>query len=63
MGQAESVICSEKQKKTNHKNSTHSKIKFYIILIYFFFPMMDIKIFLKGGLNFFFTYYYIISSM
>ena len=43
----------------NHKNNSHSKIKFY------FFSTMDIKNFIKGGgamggLNFFLTYYYII---
>ena len=30
-GRAGGVICSEKWE--NHKNSTHTKIKFYIILI------------------------------
>ena len=37
---------SEKWK--NLKNCTHSKIKFYIIFIQFFFSTMDIKIFTYG---------------
>ena len=41
------VIRSEKL--VNHKNSTHSKVKFYIIFISFFFSMMDIKIFTYWG--------------
>ena len=40
------VILQKNYKK--HKNSTHSKIKFYIIFINFFL-MMDIKFFLKEG--------------
>ena len=51
------IIRSEKWKK-NHKNSTHSKSKFYIILILLFFSMMDIN-------NFFFyiLLYYLINVM
>ena len=41
------VILSEERE--NHKNSTHSKIKFYIIFISFCFPMMDIQNFQRGG--------------
>ena len=44
---------SEKLKKSekweNHKNSTYSKVKLYIICIYIFFSTMDIKIFTYGG--------------
>ena len=45
IGQAGGVISSEKLK--NHKNSTHSKIKFNIIFI-FFLSAIDIKNFQKG---------------
>ena len=45
--QAGGVIHSEKLK--NHKNSTHSKIKFCIISIEFFFSSMDVKIFVTEG--------------
>ena len=44
-GAPRGVIRSEKLEY--HKNSTHSKIKFYIIFI--FFSMMDIKIFTHEG--------------
>ena len=46
-GQAEGIIRLEKWE--NHKNSTHTKIQFYIISIKYFFSMMDIKIFTAGG--------------
>ena len=39
---------SIQKKQKNHTNSTHSKIKFYIVFINFFF-MMDIKIFTNKG--------------
>ena len=44
-GRAGGIICSEKLE--NYKNSTHTKIQFYIISI--FFSMMDITIFTDGG--------------
>ena len=61
------------QKNENNTIVPIQKIKFCIIYISIFFPTMDIKIFIGGwggaggsgqvGFNFFFTYYYIISSM
>ena len=50
-GRAGGIIRSEKLE--NHTNSTHTKIQFYIISIYFIFSMMDITIFTdgKGGMG------------
>ena len=45
-GRAGGIIHSEKWE--NHKNSTHTKIQFYIISITFFFSMMGITIFTNG---------------
>ena len=69
-GRAGGIICSEKWE--NHQNSTHTKIKFYMIFR-FFFSTEDIKNVTNWGREeqggkpwvgvFFFTYFYIISSM
>ena len=45
-GQRGSIIHSEKWE--NHKNSTHTKNKFYIIFIIFFSFLIDIKMFTYG---------------
>ena len=67
-GRAGGVIRSENWE--HHKNSTHTKIKFYIIFIIIIFSTIDIKILQMGGQGgqpgagfIFFAHYYIISSM
>ena len=68
MGAPGGVIRSEKWK--HHKNSTHYKIRFYIIFIWIFFSTIHIEHFLKGGagwglVKFFFyiSLYYFINVM
>ena len=51
-GQGEQTVgIIHSEKLENHKNSTHTKIQFYIISIILFFSMMDITIFTNAGVR------------